>query len=145
MSYYKNIFILLLLLSVTKPGIVSAKFGSKTRPETKKDAVKITTRGAILLNKKIAKKYFKDYGYVNINYSYVDDILTIKPILKATKDSTYLHRTRKGKVVVVLKKNYLKNAGMGVEKRKYFQGIWDTNLRAVIIDCSVPSIREDLE
>jgi len=145
MKFYFKIFIFLFILIVGNPYVISAKFGSNKRPEIKKDAATITTRGAILLNKKIGQKYLKDYDYVDVLYSYGTSILTIKPVKVIGKNSLYVHRTRKGKVLIIFKKNFLKNMGAVMLNKAYFNGVWNLTNKSIEIDYTKPVTRKDLE
>jgi len=145
MKFRFKIFLLLFILIVGSPCIVNAKFGSNKRPETKKDAAMITTRGAIFLNKKIGQKYLKKYDYVDVTYSYAKSVLVIKPVKRVSKNSLRVHRTRKGKIIVIIKKNFLRNIGASVPNKAYFNSVWNSGTKAIEIDYTKPVTRESLE
>jgi hypothetical protein len=145
MKFRFKILIFLFVFVIGNPYIVNAKFGSNKKPEVKKDAAMITTRGAIFLNKKIGTKYLKDYNYVDITYSFANSILTIKPVKVIRKNSIGIHRTRKGKVIIIIKKNFLKNIGAGMLTKAYFNGVWNSNVKAIEVDYTKPVTRDNLE
>lgn len=145
MKFNFKIFIFLFVFFIGNLYVANAKFGSNKRPEVRKDAAMITTRGAIFLNKKIGLKYLKGYDYVDVVYSFADSILTIKPVKIVSKASLYIHRTRKGKVIIIVKKNFLKDIGASVSNKAYFNGIWDPVNKVIEVDYTKPVTRESLE
>lgn len=125
--------------------IAGAKFGSNKRPVVMKDAAMTTTRGVILLNKKVVQKYLKGYDYVRVDYNYANNRLALKPVLKPGKNVVYVNRTRKGKVAIIIKKNFLKNAGADISSKKYYECTWNPDRKVIVIDYSSPVTRKDLE
>jgi hypothetical protein len=134
-----------IFISILIPTTVGAKFGSNKRPEVAKDAAMTTTRGVILLNKKIVQKYLKKYNFIVIDYNYARNRLALKPYVKRVKNSVPIQRTRKDKVAIVIDKNRLKNTGADISKKKYYECTWNPDRKVIVIDYSSPVTRKDLE
>jgi hypothetical protein len=127
------------------PNNVNAKFGSKKRPEIKKDAAMVSIRGVIFLDKKVTKKYLAGYIYIDIGYNYDQNQLTLKPVRVSTENSVRIIRTRKDKLAIIIKKGFLRDAGADLSENKYFQCTWDSEQEVIVIDYGNPVDREDLE
>lgn len=145
MKFHFKRFLCLFIFIVGNSYVVNAKFGSNKKPEIKKDAAMITTRGAIFLNKTIGSEYLKDYNYVDVTYSFAKSILTIKPVKTISKNSICIYRTRKDKIIIIVKKNLLKNMGASVSSKAYFNCVWNPDIKAIEIDYTKRVTRKSLE
>jgi hypothetical protein len=122
-----------------------AKFGSNRRPEVNKNAVMITTRGAIIMNKKVDNKYLKGFDHVSVEYSYAVGILTIKPLVKPNSESLFIYRVRNGKVIILFKKNHLRKKGASISNCSYYEAVWNPIDKVIEIDYNNPITRKNLE